>query len=265
MKKQRGFSLVELLVYVGIFAAVSVFLIGVFIIFTQVNIHQTSINEVNDQISFVNNTIQRVVRESSLISMPAGTATTTIELRMASSTLDPTKVYLEDNTIYLKEGSFTPIALTDSNVVVDNFLATEYENPGGNSIVQIYMTVSYNTLNKQAEFKRTFQTAISRASAATFDSDVLPDTDNLRDIGNASQNWKDAHFSGDVGVGGNVGIGISPAVGTSLRIIGDIKITGDIAITSSTEGLILKSPGGTCYRYTATNGGGTTSTAVSCP
>ena len=265
MKKQRGFSLVELLVYIGIFTAVSVFLVGIFIIFTRVNIHQTSINEVNDQISFVNNTIQRVIRESSLVSMPVGTATTTIELRMASSTLDPTRVYLEDNAIYLEEGSFSPISLTDSHVVVDNFLATEYENPGGNSIVQIYMTVSYNTSNEQAKFKRTFRTAISRASAATFDSDVLPDADDSRDIGNASQNWKDAYFSGDVGVGGNIGIGISPAVGISLKVIGDTEVTGDIFITSSTQGLIGKSPDGICHRSSFTNSGSTTSTVVDCP
>jgi type II secretory pathway pseudopilin PulG len=253
IKKKDGFSLIELVVYIGIFAAASVFMVGILIIFTRINLRQTAINEVNDQVYFVNSTVQRLVKDSSFIDMTAGSATSTLNLRMASSTLSPTKVYLENGIVYLKEGDFSPITLTDTNVTVNDFQVTKYENPGGHSLVRVYMTVSYNTSNEQAKFKRTVNTAISRVSAATFDSSILPNADDSYDIGNASKNWKDAYFSG------NVGIGTAPVSSAAL------KSSGDISISDSDKGLILKSPGGTCYRITVLNGGNTTSTAVTCP
>ncbi len=252
-KGKGGFSLIELVIYIGIFVAAAVFMVGILIIFTQINLRQTAVNEVNSQVSFVNNTVERVVRESSLIDMTAGSATSTLNLLMASSTLNPTKVYLEDNAVYLEEGSFSPIPLTDSNVTVSDFEVTKYENPGGHSLVQIYMTVSYNTSNKKAEFKRTVNTAISRVSAATFDSDVIPNADNSYDIGNASKKWKDAYFSG------NVGIGTAPVSSAAL------KSAGDIAITTSTKGIIFTTPDGTCLRLTLTNAGNISTSSVSCP
>jgi type II secretory pathway pseudopilin PulG len=255
IKEKKGFSLVELLVYIGIFVAASVFLVSMLIIFTQINIRQKSVNEVNDQIYFVNNTIQRLIKDSSLIDMESGVGTSTISLRMASSTLDPTKVYLneEENIIYLSEGSFSPIPLTDSNVVVDTFEVTKYENPGSNATLDVFLMLSYNTENQKANFKKSLRTAISRVSAATFDSSVLPNSDGSYDIGNTNKKWNDGYFSG------SLGIGVSPVASAGL------KTDSDIAISDSSKGLILKSPGGTCYRLTVDNGGNTTSTAVSCP
>jgi Tfp pilus assembly protein FimT len=252
-KGKKGFSLIELLIYVAIFAASSVFMVGILIVFTQINLRQTAVNEVNNQVSFVKNTIQRNVRNSSIIDVPVGTSTSTLVLQMASSTLSPTTIYLEEDTVYLKEGDFSPIPLTDSNVVVDSFQVTKYENPGSYSLVQVNLTVSYNTLNEKAKFKRTINTAVGRVSAATFDSDIVPNINNSYNIGNASNKWKDAYFSG------NVGIGTGPVVGASL------KTSGDISISDDSKGLILTSPGGTCYRITVLDGGNTTSTAVACP
>jgi len=252
-KRTEGFSLIELVVYIGIFAAASVFMVGILIIFTRINLRQTAINEVNDQVYFVNNTVQRLVKDSSFIDMAAGSATSTLSLLMASSTMSPTQVYLEDGIVYLKEGSFSPIPLTDTNVTVNDFQVTKYENPGGQSLVRIYLTLSYNTLNEQAKFKRTVNTAVSRVSAATFDSSILPNADDSYDLGNASKKWKDAYFSG------TVGIGTAPVSSAAL------KVTGDISMTTSTKGIILPSPDGNCWRLTMGDDGKTDSTVVTCP
>jgi hypothetical protein len=81
----------------------------------------------------------------------------------------------------------------------------------------------------------------------------LPNSDGSYDIGNTNKKWNDGYFSG------SLGIGVSPVASAGL------KTDSDIAISDSSKGLILKSPGGTCYRLTVDNGGNTTSTAVSCP
>ncbi len=249
----KGFSLIEMLIYISIFVAISAFLVSILIIFTQVHVRQTSINEVNDQISFVNNTVERLVRESSIIDMTSNVTTSTLTLRMASSTLDPTTIYLSDNTVYLREGSYDPIPLTDSQIQVNDFSVTKYENPGGHAIVQVHVTVSYNTESQRAKYKRTTRTAISRVTAATFDSNLLPNTGDTYDIGNISQKWNDAFFSG------GIGIGTAPVAGVS------IKSTDDIAITTSTAGIIFTQPDGTCIRFFLDNAGNSSTTDVGCP
>ena len=144
---KKGFSLIELLIYIAIFAGSSVFLVSIFLVFTRIHTHQSSLNEVNSQISFVNDTISRLVRESSVIDMTAGQATSTLKLRMASSSRDSTLIYLEDNRILLKEGSSDPIALTTDPVSVDDFSVTKYENPGGYSFVRFSVSMHYSELS----------------------------------------------------------------------------------------------------------------------
>jgi len=201
--RKSGFTLVEVLIYTAIFAISAVFLVGILTAITRVQSRQSSVNEVNDQISFVNNTVGRLVRSASLVDMTAGSATTTLTLRMSSSTLDPTTIYVDasNTAIYLQEGTSTAVALTDSKVKIVSFLATKFENPGGPTIVQIDLAVEYNTTNIQAKAARSLKTAITKISAATFDSSVLPNINNSYDVGNSGFNWKDAYFSGNIGIG----------------------------------------------------------------
>lgn len=251
----KGFSLVEFMIYVGILAASAVFLISILVVFTNVHVRQSSLETVNSQVSFVNNTFQRMVRNSSLVNIPPGVSTTTLSLRMSSSTLDPTLIYLDESegTLYLQEGSSSAKPITDAAVSVDNFNVTKYENPGGHSVVQMDLALSYKTSNLRAEHSRSIRTAVSRVSAATFDSDILPNNDNSYDLGNAGSTWRDAYFSG------NVGIGTSPV--TSARI----KTTGDLAFTTSTKGIVFTTPDGTCLRLTLGNNGDIATSSVSCP
>ncbi|MEX1014688.1 MAG: type II secretion system protein [Candidatus Paceibacterota bacterium] len=249
----KGFSLVELLIYIGIFAASAVFLVSILIIFTRIHVRQTSVNEVNSQVSFVNNFIQNKVREASLIDMNAGISTTTINLRMASSTMDPTLIYWEDETVFFKEGSNDPIPLTNSNVSISDFSVVKYQNPGGHDIAQVHLTVNYNTDNSRAEYQRSIRTAISRVSAATFDSDILPNQGNSFDIGNSSQNWRDAYFSG------HIGVGTTPVSSAS------IKVTDDISFTQSDIGVILVAPDSSCFRISIDNAGALSTSSVACP
>lgn len=254
-KSKAGFTLVEVLIYTVIFAVSAVFLVGILTAITRVQSRQSSINEVNAQISFVDKTIQRLVREASLVDMPAGVATTTLTLRMASSTLDPTKVYVDDSktAIYLKEGDRPAQALTNSNVKVGSFLVTKYENPGGPTIVQVDLTLEYNSTNPQAKAVRTLRTAVTKISAATFDSSILPNANDLYDIGNSANNWRDAYFSGSIGIG-------SAPVSAAK-----IKVKGDIGFSSSSAGIIFVAPNGSCFHFKLNNSGNIATSTAACP
>ncbi len=266
-RDKKGYSLIELLVYVAIFAVSAVFLTAILLTITRIQTRQNSVNEANQQIAFVTNTIQQLVGQSSMIDMTTGSPTSTLKLRMASSTLDPTLVYASGTAIYLSEGtvipSSTPAAITNSNVTVNNFSVTKYENPGGFSLIQLGMTLTYNSPTPSAQLTRSLQTSIARVSAAQFDSSVYPTANGTLDLGLSTNQWRYGYFSSNVRINGNLGLSTDPAAVNNANTL--LKSAGSIGFTASTYGLILNSPGGTCYQLGISNSGAITTSTVTCP
>ena len=258
---KSGFSLIELMIYVGIFAVSAVFLVSILTVVTQIQLRNNSVHELNQQISFVRSTVERFVQTSSLIDMTTAVSTSTIKLRMSSSTDDTVLIYASNSVLYIattdSSGNTSTKPLTDSNVTVDNFSATKYQTPSGFSLVQIDMALSYNATNPKAQASRSLKTAIARISAAEFDSSVYPNVTDNFDLGTASKNWKNAYYSGVVGIGAT---SFSP--GYKMVISG-----GDIGVRDVSTGVVVKTPDGSaCYRLGVTNTGGVTTTLVgTCP
>lgn len=256
--KSFGFTLIEILIYAAIVGVSAVFVVGILTSITRSQLRQASVNEVNQQLSFVASTIQKLVRDSSLVENDAGTASTTLVLRMSSSSLDKTFIYASGTAIYLEQGSstiggVTPVPLTNDKVNVSNYSVTKYENPGGLAVVQVDLTLDYNTATPQAQVTQSWRSAISRVTAATFDSDILPNSNNTRDIGNAINGWRDAYFAR------RIGIGAAPVSGFNL------KTTGDIGFSTSSAGVVFMAPDGNCFRLTVNSSYKLATSSVSCP
>jgi len=258
MKKfsgQAGFTLIEVLIYAAVFAVSAVFLVQILTTVTRTQLKQASANEVNAQVSFVAETIQRLVRESALVENDAGSATTTLRLRTTASSTDPTLVYVDASStaIYLQQGSGSAVPLTDDKVTVGNFSITKFENSGALSVVQVDLTLNYNTSAEQSKATQTWRGAIARVSAASFDSSILPSSDGSLNLGGSSARWNDGYFSGSLGLG------------TTPVSAAKIKSTGDVGFTTSTAGIVLMSSNGTCYRLGISNAGVYTTSTVTCP
>lgn len=261
-----GFTLIEILIYAVIFSVSAVFLVNILTSITQTQVRQTSVNDVNQQIAFVSNTIQRLVRDSSLIQNDVGIASTTLVLRMSSSSIDQTLVYTDASStaIYLKQvgtdGTSTTLALTDDKVTIGNFSVTKFEVPGGQAVVQVDLTLNYNTGVSRAKVARTWRGAVSRISAATFDSSLAPSGTTL-DLGSQTAFWRDAYISGNLQLGPSGGY--STLSGTDVRM----KSTVNLAVAAAGGGLIVKTPDGlNCYLISVTNAGAVTSTVSNpCP
>ncbi len=263
-KRNAGLTLVELLIYTAIFAVSALFLVGILGVTTKIQTRQSSANEINQQIAAVQDIVKRLVQESSLIENTAGASSSTLVLRTSATATDKTFIYLSRSVLYLEQGTFasgTGVAqrITSEKVKVDSFNVTKYENPGGLAVVQVNLVLSASTTNPQSAFTRTMQTGIARISAATFDSDILPNGGTLK-IGNSgSPTWEKIFlsigaastpsyaFAGVSGVGmfgvanglafstagserlridsnGNIGIGTSnPSM--KLDVNGDVKIS----------------------------------------
>lgn len=258
MKKssgRAGFTLVEVLIYAAVFAVSAVFLVQILTTVTRTQLKQTSANEVNAEVSFVAETIQRLVRESALVENDAGVATSTLRLRTTASSTDPTLVYVDASStaIYLQQGSQSAVPLTDDKVTVGNFSITKFENVGASAVVQVDLTLNYNTSAEQSKASQTWRGAITRVSAATFDSSILPSSDGSLNLGGSSSRWQDGYFAG------SLGLGTSPVAGAK------IKSTGNVGFTTSTVGLVLVSPNGTCFQLGISNVGIYTTSTVTCP
>lgn len=264
---KKGFTLVEVLVFISIFAVSAVFLLGILTTVTRTQLRQASVNEVSEQVGFVSNTVQRLVRESSLVENEPGVASTTLVLRRASSTVGITKIFKDPGNIgiYLQEfneilGTSTTVPLTNNKVKVNTFSVTRYQSSGGPAVVQVDLTLEANTTNPQAQISKSWRGAVTRISAATFDSTIAPSQDNSLNIGVSESRWKDAYFSGNIYILGRIGLGVDPSLSAK------IKSNGDIAVTNPLAGLILTRPGGGgCVRITLNTVGNIVTSTVACP
>lgn len=204
----HGFSLMELLLYVGIFAVIAVVLSGIFLVVIRVQQRESSSAEVTEQLNFVMQTFQRLVRESSNIETDAGAPVSVLKLRMKDSAKDPTCVSLADGAVKLAEGpGINPndcvaaaLNLTNSRVVVDKLEFKKFSQYPGHDTVSIDIQITYNAENSQSMIQRTLRSAIARVSAATFDSNLLPGSGNLN-LGLNGSAWQNLYLSGLLNLG----------------------------------------------------------------
>ncbi len=256
MKKfnKNGFTLIEILLYTGIFAIVGGLMTGVLLTVTQVQQRESASAEVTGQLNLVMQTINRLVRESSNIEIAAGTTVSTLKLRMEDTTKDPTCISLVSGVIKLAEGPGTnpndcttnTSDLTSDRVTVDTFNFKKFTQYPGHDTVSIDIQMTYNSTNPKSQVQRTLSSAIARVSAATFDSALLPGSDNAYDVGySPSTRWRNAALSGNLLVSGNVGIGTTSPL-ARLGVVGADALNTSFAANiggSTGTGLVVTNAG----------------------
>ena len=220
---RSGFTVFELVIFGALFSIISIVLVTVLVSIVRVQARQGAAAEVNGQSQFVLQTVQRLVEQSSIVEIPVDTPTSTLKLRMASSSGDPTYLYLQGGVVYLKEtdsGAGQP--LTSSRVSVTALNFTKRANGKGHDAVSVTFMVQNNAQNVQQRFVQLLQTSVTRVSAATFDSNIVPTTGNTYKIGLAAQDWQSInntiYFSG-----GNVGVGVSNP-GQTFEVNGGLRL-----------------------------------------
>jgi len=239
-KSGAGFTLVELLLYVAIFAVVGGLLTNILITSVRTQNRESASNEVASELDFVLSTTQRLVRDSSLIDFVyEGTSTSTpcssyctLRLRMEDSALEPTIVRSDANGVYLKQGSGEETQLTTDRIIVNSFIFNKLNVAGGHSAVEIDASFTFNTSNPQLIVTKTLQSAISKVTAATFDSDLIPNADNSWNIGQTATRWRDLKLGNNLTVGGNAGIGTAASI--IDLVIGD----NDTGINQDGDGVL---------------------------
>lgn len=256
---RAGFTLLELLIFSAIFAVLSITFMSILVSSVRIQARQSGAAEVGQQSQFLSQLIQYYIEKSSAVEMTADSATSTLTLRMASSTSDPTTIYESGGVVYFKEtaGGAAQV-LTSSRVTVSNMFFTKHNNSPGHDSVSVIYTMAFNTDSLLRQFSQTFNTVVARVAAATFDANVIPSANNTYKLGTVAGDWQSINntlfFSGS-----NVGIGVS-SPGEVFQVAG-----GDVYLSTAGQGVILKNPAGTaCYKLTITNGAQLATSSVTC-
>jgi type II secretory pathway component PulJ len=234
LRNRSGFTVMELLIFSAIFSVITITFIAILVAVTKVHVEQGSASEVNGQSQFLLQTLQTNIEQSSLIEMASDTASSSLKLRMSTSSIDPTIVTLSNGIVYLTQGTSTAQALTTDKVAVSNLTFTKHANANGaHDSVAIAFTISYNTTNVNREFAQLLQTSIARVSAATFDSNIVPSTNNTYKLGASAQQWtsiNDTLYFLGTGNTASVGLGVSNPYNTqpTLEINGGLRLNTSV-------------------------------------
>lgn len=254
---RAGFTLMELVIFAGIFTLTVASFLTVLVAMTRVQVRQSGAAEVNQQSQFLLQTIQRYVEQSSMIELAKDTATTTLRLRMASSSYDPTLIFASGTALWIQEGASAAQALTSPKITLTNLSFVKRENPGGHDSVSVVFTANYNAPNAALNFAQSLITSVARVSAASFDSNVIPSAANTYKLGASAGDWQSINntifFNGS-----NVGVGVSP--NAKFQVNG-----GDVYIDTTARGVIQRSADGTCWRLAVSNAGALSTASTTCP
>lgn len=248
---RKGLTLIELLIFIGIFSGAAVVFVTILVLVTRIQVRQTAAAEVQQQSQLLLQTIQRYAERASLINMPTDVSTSTLSLYVASTSA---KIYLDSTTglVHLEErydpaggGGMTTSALTTDNVYVTDLTFKRFANPPGHDAVSVIFTMKLNSTKPDQQYSNTLATGIARVGAVTFDSDVVPQSANSYSLGAAGSGWYSIngflYFDNT-----NQRIGIKTAFPQeALEVDGNIRANGGVMLnpTGSRGGCGLSNRG----------------------
>ena len=138
---------------------------------------------------------------------------------MKNSSYEDITFSVTGEVLYLQEGSAASVALTSNKVKVDSLTFSKIEMAGAKDGVRVDITLSYNSDKPELAFSKNLISSVNRVAAITFDSDLLPDTNDLYSIGADNPRWKNGYFSGDLYVTGNQTLTGNLAVDTNTLYV----------------------------------------------
>ena len=163
-RQQRGFTLIEMLLYIAILAIVAVTISSfIFMVYTS-RIKTSTISEVEQQGEQTMSLITQNIRNSSSITSPvAGVSASSLTLVEYNGTLSPTVLNQSGNVIQIKEGAGAVVALCSNRVVVSGLSFQNISNSGSHGMVRIQFTLTHiNSSNRnEYTYSKTFTSTAS--------------------------------------------------------------------------------------------------------
>ena len=145
----KGFSIIELIIYMGILALVLTALVNFSFVISDSKNKNFVIQEVNANTRTAMNLMTQTIRSAT--STNDGTSTYgsdpgVLSLGMADPTKNPTIISLnaDDGQIQIKEGTKDAIAITSDEIKVTNLVFTNLTGSSARKNIRIQMSVEYD-------------------------------------------------------------------------------------------------------------------------
>lgn len=161
-KRQAGYTLIELLLYVAIVGMLLASITLFFGIVADARVKNQTVSEVNDQAVSAMDYMTQTIRNASSITSPSvGTSGASLTLVVPTGSLSPTVFNLNGTTLQVKEGAASAVALTSSDVHITSLVFKNLTKTSTNGIVQISFTMIRANPNGRNEydFQKTFTTS----------------------------------------------------------------------------------------------------------
>lgn len=163
IQKKKGFSLLELLIYITILSILVVVISNTFISLSRGNGQSQARSEVNNSIRFATELLRQDLKNASAVIVPAsGGSGSTLTLTRGSVDI----IYdVSGGALRRKEGAAAPVNVTNSNISVNapTFSRIENINPvfsATNVTIKINMTFSYNSTSPDWAYSDSLQTSV---------------------------------------------------------------------------------------------------------
>jgi len=152
--KILGFTLIEIIIYLGIIAGVLVLTVGFLWNIIAGSIKETAYQEVQQNARFVLTKITQEVRRAVGINNPLpGQSADSLSLTMADPNLNPTVFDLYQGKLRITQGGVNSYQLTTDRVIVENlqFTNLSYENTPG--AIRIEMKINHSNPSNLNEYR----------------------------------------------------------------------------------------------------------------
>lgn len=140
---QKGLTLIETLIYVAIFSIFVTGLVNFSSSLSATRLHAQGVLEVNDQGSQALKLITQTLRNGSSVNSPTiGNSGASLSVVTNTGATSPTVFSLSGGVLYITEGSGSPVALTNSKVVVSNLTFSNFSRASTPNIVKVSFTLT---------------------------------------------------------------------------------------------------------------------------
>lgn len=158
-KDKKGFTLVEILLYVAITGGIIFSITVFFLTALDARVRNQAMAELEGEGMQVMQSITQTIRNSSSINSPTqGTSAAAVSLFVPDGAKDPTVFDVSGNAIRIKEGTGQNINLTSSKIIVSGLNFANLGRDGTDGTIRIQFTLTHiNPANREMyDYSKTF-------------------------------------------------------------------------------------------------------------
>ena len=152
MKKNSGFTLIELVLYVAIASIVLGAFLTVYTSVYQLRQKNQAVSEVEQQGQQVMQQISQTLRNAAAVTSPAtGASSSALTLQTYSSGTNPTILSLSSGAVMDLEGTSSAVSLSSAKITVSSLSFQNLTRSGTHGIIKISFTVTSKNLTGRTE------------------------------------------------------------------------------------------------------------------